>query len=65
MTDNALAEFVAEYSNVLLQLEQRKQTWDELDQEIRQLNSDIRQLEARRKYLNRRFVKIVDQLKED
>lgn len=65
MTDNALAEFVAEYSNVLLQLEQRKQTWNELDQEIRQLNSDIRQLEARRKYLNRRFVKIVDQLKED
>lgn len=65
MTDNALAEFVAEYSNVLLQLEQRKKTWNELDQEIRQLNSDIRQLENRRKYLNRRFVKIVDQLKED
>lgn len=65
MTDNALAEFVAEYSNVLLQLEQRKKTWIELDQEIRLLNSDIRQLENRRKYLNRRFVKIVDQLKED
>lgn len=65
MTESKIAEFVAEYSTVLMQLEQRRDTLHELRIELRGVEKDVRALEVARRRLNKKFVDIVSQMKED
>lgn len=65
MTESKIAEFVAEYSTVLMQLEQRRDTLHELRIELRVVEKDVRALEVARRRLNKKFVDIVSQMKED
>lgn len=65
MTENSMEVFVSEYSTCLLRLKEHREQRYALEKELKELERKIRNLQAERNQLQKRFANFIQSLDKE